>query len=239
LPPAGADDLADGNCLFDAERGSGAAKEAAAATLSVRKADEYLNAPGVQRDRLYRKGLIIPRIKAGDHGAADKFVPEDLDAFQARLIDGALPVDIAVAGQANISDTAKLAFCMSKEVVRLILDGKLARKWHPTSERGYEAAKLSHSQEAGHVPAGDNFPSPSRSGQRALQASAIHCLMVLRMVGRLVDGGVSRSNTVLDLPGNRHFRRSIFFPSRKPPHGRARPLPRAAEQSSRFCFEIT
>jgi len=42
-----ADGLADGNCLFDAERGSLAAREAAAATLSVRKAGEYLNAPRV------------------------------------------------------------------------------------------------------------------------------------------------------------------------------------------------
>jgi hypothetical protein len=48
--PEGSDALADGNCLFDAQRGSAVAKEAAAATLSVRKAGEYLNAPRVQRD---------------------------------------------------------------------------------------------------------------------------------------------------------------------------------------------
>lgn len=137
LFPPGADDLAGGNCLFDAERGSGAAREAAAAILSVRKAGEYLNAPRVQRDRLYQKGLIVPRIKAGDHGAADKFAPEDLDGFLDRLLAGALPIDTAAAGQVNIPDTAKLAFCMSEEVVRLILDGRLARKWRLASERGY------------------------------------------------------------------------------------------------------
>jgi hypothetical protein len=58
--PADADGLADGNCLFDAERGSQDAREAAPATLSVRKAGEYLNAPRVQRDMLYRTGLIVP-----------------------------------------------------------------------------------------------------------------------------------------------------------------------------------
>jgi hypothetical protein len=142
LLPAGADELADGNCLFDAEQGSGAAREAAAATLSVRKAGEYLNAPRVQRDRLYQKGLIVPRIKAGDHGAADKFAPEDLDDFLAKLLAGAPPVDIAIAGQVNIPDAAKLAFVMSEDVVRLVLDGKLTRKWCLAGERGYMSLLL-------------------------------------------------------------------------------------------------
>jgi hypothetical protein len=142
LLPADADDLVGGNCLFDAEQGSGAAREAAAATLSVRKAGEYLNAPRVQRDRLYQKGLIVPRIKAGDHGAADKFSPADLDDFLARLLAGAPPVDIAIAGQVNIPDAAKLAFVMSEDVVRLVLDGKLTRKWCLAGERGYMSLLL-------------------------------------------------------------------------------------------------
>jgi hypothetical protein len=135
--PADADGLVDGNCLFDAERGSLAARDAAAATLSVRKAGEYLNAPRVQREMLYRTGLIVPRICASDHGAADQFAPEDLDAFLAKLLDGAQPVAAAAAGQVTIPQAAKLAFCMSEEVVQLILDGKLARKWRLVTERGY------------------------------------------------------------------------------------------------------
>jgi TniQ len=135
--PTDADGLADGNCLFDAEKGSMAAREAAAATLSVRKTGEYLNAPRVQRDRLYRTGLIVPRVRGMDHGAADQFTPEDLDAFLDRLLDGAKPAKVAKAGQVNIPEAARLAFCMSEEVVRLILDGKLARKWRLRGERGY------------------------------------------------------------------------------------------------------
>jgi hypothetical protein len=38
-------------------------------------------------------------------------------------------VKAAKAGHVNIPEAARLAFCMSEEVVRLILDGKLARKW--------------------------------------------------------------------------------------------------------------
>jgi hypothetical protein len=77
-------------------RGSGAAREAAG---------EYLNAPRVQRDMLYRAGLIVPRVIGSDPGAADQFAPEDLDAFLARLLDGAVPVNIAAAGQVDIPDT--------------------------------------------------------------------------------------------------------------------------------------
>lgn len=56
-------DLVDGNCRFDAVLGSLPAREAAAATLSVSKAGNYLNAPWVQRDLLYRSGIIVPRFK--------------------------------------------------------------------------------------------------------------------------------------------------------------------------------
>jgi hypothetical protein len=103
------------NCLFDAVRGSLAAREASAATLSVRKIGEYLNAPRVQRDRLYRTGLIVPRVRGLDHGAADQFAPEDLDAFFDRLLGGARPVQAASEGQVTIPQAAKLTFSMSED----------------------------------------------------------------------------------------------------------------------------
>ncbi len=58
---------------------------------------------------LYRTGLIVPRVRASDHGAADQFAPADLDAFLDRLIDGAEPVETAGAGQADIPDAASSA----------------------------------------------------------------------------------------------------------------------------------
>lgn len=137
LLPTNANELADGNCLFDAVEGSAAARKAAAATLSVQKAGLYLNAPRVQRDMLYRAGLIVPRVSAAGHGAADQFAPEDLDAFLDRLLDGATPVKVVGNSRAGIPEAARLACCTSEEVVRLILDGKLTRKWRLTSERGY------------------------------------------------------------------------------------------------------
>lgn len=139
LLPPNADDLADGNCLFDAQKAVSLAQAAAAATLSVRDAGIYLNAPRVQRDMLYRSGIITPRFKATDHGAADQFAPEDLDAFLARLFDGAAPVKAAKAGLAGIPTAAKIACCSSVEVVQAVLDGRVTRKARLTSERGYMA----------------------------------------------------------------------------------------------------
>lgn len=138
LPP-NADDLADGNCLFDAQKAVSLAQAAAAATLSVRDAGTYLNAPRVQRDMLYRSGLLEPRIKATDHGAADLFAPEDLDAFLARLFDGAAPVPAADANLVDIPTAAKVACCGSVEVVEAILQGRLTRKARLVTERGYMA----------------------------------------------------------------------------------------------------
>jgi hypothetical protein len=135
----GTDTLADGNCLFDAEKGSLAAREASAATLTLLKAGEYLNAPRVQRVLLHRAGFIVPRIRAGDHGAADMFAPADLDRFLDRLLDGAVAVPAAGDGQATIPEAAKRACCGAETIVSLALEGRLSRKRRPAGKRGYMA----------------------------------------------------------------------------------------------------
>ncbi len=139
---ADADELADGYCLFDAERGSAAAREAAIANLSVRGAGLHLNVPRIQLYLLYGAGLLVPRISGTGHKAKDRFAPEDLDAFLGRLLDGAKPVKATRDGQVSIPDAVKFASCSSEEVVRLALDGKLTRKWRLTSERGYMSLLL-------------------------------------------------------------------------------------------------
>jgi hypothetical protein len=96
----------------------------------------------VQRDRLYRAGLIVPRIKAAEHGAADQFAPEDLDDFLARLLAGARPVKAAAEGRVTIPQAAHRAFCMSEDIVRLVLDGNLQRKWKVAGVRGYMSLLL-------------------------------------------------------------------------------------------------
>ena len=86
--------------LFDAQKSISLAQAAAAATLSVRDAGTYLNAPRVQRDMLYRSGIIVPRFKATTAPPISS-LPRT-DAFLARLLDGAVPVAAAVTDQADI-----------------------------------------------------------------------------------------------------------------------------------------
>jgi hypothetical protein len=138
LPP-NANQLADGNCLFDAQPAVSLAHAAAAATLSVRDAGDYINAPRVQRDMLYRSGIIVPRIKALEQGAADLFAPEDLDDFLARLIADAPRVPTAMPNGVDIPTAAKKACCGSVEIVQAILHGRLAPKAYLATERGYMA----------------------------------------------------------------------------------------------------
>jgi hypothetical protein len=187
--------LADGNCLFDAEKGSIAALEAAAATLSVCKAGEYLNAPRVQRDRLYRSGLIVPRLRGADHGAADQFAPEDLDAFLDRLLASAKPVKAAKAGQVNIPEAARLAFCMSEEVVRLILDGKLVRKWRLRGELGYMSVLVDIEEVRALVRGPDHGGFTGKALQDRLQTAD-------RVIRKLIAGGQLKTETVIN-PVNR------------------------------------
>jgi hypothetical protein len=90
-------------------------------------------------DQRYRSGLIVPRVHGADHGGRRPVCARG---------PGRLPRSAARRRQAseggqsrpvNIPEAAKLAFCMSEEVVRLILDGKLVRKWRLRGERGYMA----------------------------------------------------------------------------------------------------
>lgn len=195
LLPEGSGDLVDGNCLFDAVRGCQAAREAAAATLSVRKAGVYLNAPRVQRDRLYRAGLIVPRIKAAEHGAADQFAPEDLDAFLARLLDGAKPVQAAADRQVTIPQAAHRSFCMSEDIVRLVLDGKLDRKWKLASERGYMSLLLDLEEVRALV------RGPDHGGLTGIAISD-RLRVADRVPAALIKHGILKSTTVVN-PINR------------------------------------
>jgi hypothetical protein len=84
----------------------------------------------------------ITKARLRSNAAADQFAPEDLDAFLARLLDGAKPAASVRAGQVSIPDAAKMACCGSIEIVQLVLDRKLNRKWRLAGERGYMSLLL-------------------------------------------------------------------------------------------------
>jgi hypothetical protein len=180
LPP-GADALADGNCLFDAQQGSMAAREASAASLTLLKAGEYLNAPRVQRVLLHRAGFIVPRIRAGDHGAADMFAPADLERFLDRLLDGAVAVPAVGDGQATIPGAAKRACCGAETIVSLALEGKLSRKWRLAGEHGYMAL-LVHVEEVRRLVRGPDLGGLTRDAvtDRLHVSDKVTCNLIAR-----------------------------------------------------------
>ncbi|OKO85498.1 hypothetical protein AC629_18975 [Bradyrhizobium sp. NAS80.1] len=59
------------------------------------------------------------------------------DAYPAKLLHGARQVAAASDGQVTIPQAAKLAFCMSEDIVRHVLEGKRKRKFKLAGEHGY------------------------------------------------------------------------------------------------------
>jgi len=192
---AASDDLADANCLFGAEKGSLAATEASAANLTLLKAGEYLNAPRVQRALLSWAGLIVPRIRGVDHGAADLFSSSDLDGFLGRLLGGAVPVPTAAEGQATIPEAAKKACCGAEAIVRLVLDGKLKWKGRLAGERGYMSLLVDVEEVRALVRGADHGGFTASALQDRLQTAD-------RAIRKLTAGGHLKTVTVVN-PINR------------------------------------
>jgi hypothetical protein len=188
-------ELADANCLFDAEKGSLAATEASVAGLTLLKAGEYLNAPRVHRVLLHQAGLIAPRIRGGEHGAADMFAPADLDTFLDRLLEGAVPVAAAADGQATIPDAAKKACCGAEPIVRLAIEGKLARKWKLAGERGYMSLLVDVEEVRALVRGPDHGGFTVADLEARLQTTD-------RVIRKLIAGGHLKTETVIN-PINR------------------------------------
>lgn len=183
-------ELSDANCTFDAEKGSLAATEASAAGLTLLKAGEYLNAPRVHRVLLHQAGLIAPRIRGGDHGAADMFAPEDLDGFLDRLLEGAVPVAAAADGQGAIPEAAKKACCGAEAIVRLAIEGKLAHKWKLASERGYMSLLVDVEEIRALVRGADHGGFTGKALQARLQTTD-------RVTRNLIAGGHLKTETVI------------------------------------------
>ena len=105
--------------------------------ISKGAAAKYVNAPRVQFDLLHKTGIVAPFIKSGgvlkDHG----FDTTELDAFLERLfapVRGPVPDGIRVM---KISSAAKRANCSAMDVVRMVLDGKLASIYRRADVEGF------------------------------------------------------------------------------------------------------
>lgn len=137
--PAGADRLADGNCLFEAYRAVSKAQAPAAASLSrprrrhlpgcpARPAGQALPCVRHHRFPLQAQG---PRCRRSVPARGPGCFP------RSHVRRRAVPVGAAGTGHVHIPTAAKLACCSSIEVVEALLGGRLTRKARLAGERGY------------------------------------------------------------------------------------------------------
>jgi hypothetical protein len=140
----------DNLILFDAD----AAREVmdAAVGMSLKEVEAYLNAGRVQARLLAEHGFITPVVAAGAPGIGENaFARADLDAFLDRLLDGAEPTIKAVEPMVDIPMASKKACCSSAEIVRLILDRRLARVGRLAGVKGYMSVLVDHKEVAGMI----------------------------------------------------------------------------------------
>lgn len=124
------DALLDANVVFPVEEVSQAV-ERAQRSLTLAKAGHYLNAPMNHRNGLVRAGLLTSR------GGDGRFAIADLDDLLARLSNGADTVAKPSAGQVDIPEAAKRAYCTGAAIVRLVVDRKLTWVGRLTGTEGY------------------------------------------------------------------------------------------------------
>lgn len=105
--------------------------------MPLKAAGAYLNAPRVHIRLLAGAGFIRPCVPAKAFAAGDFYAPADLDAFLGRVLDGAQRVRKPKPGRTTIPAAAKRACCSATEILRLILDRKLAWVGRLAGERGY------------------------------------------------------------------------------------------------------
>ena len=145
----------------------------------------------MHRVLLHQAGLIAPRIRGADHGAADLFAAADLDAFLDRLLAGAAPVAAASDGQDTIPDAAKKACCGAEAIVRLAIDGKLAHKWKLAGERGCMSLLVDVEEIRALVRGADHGGFTGKALQGRQQTTD-------RVIRNLIAGGHVKTETVVN-----------------------------------------
>lgn len=113
------------------------------------QAETYLNAGRVSTNVLVQGGYI-KAVFAGDRSRA-LFNRKDLDAFLARLIADAEPVDAIPAGAWRLMEAGKRANCGLCEIVELIFARKLKWVGRLTTETGFKAALVDLVEIKSHV----------------------------------------------------------------------------------------
>jgi hypothetical protein len=132
--------------MFDAGIADLIADSGAVDGLPQRDIAEYLNADRVHAKLLTDSGIIPPVAGTGAEGVNALYAKSELDRFLKRLLADAVPVPAPPEGACPIPKAAKHANCSAMEIVRLILERKLAWVGRQAGEPGYLSVLVNYAE---------------------------------------------------------------------------------------------
>jgi hypothetical protein len=116
-------------------------------------------------------GFIRPKGSVTKFGAHAKYAVDDLDTFLAKLRLGAKPVGSPSANMATIPGAARQACCSAADIVRLILEKKLAWVGAQRRVRGYLSVLVKVDEVKAAVRGPDHGGLATEEVRAALQAN--------------------------------------------------------------------
>jgi len=155
LIPDNHQQVSDDRVVFDADKATEFLAKAKRA-INHLDAASYLNAGRVQTALLMKHQFIRPFLSSKQGGLHNHaYDREELDTFIESLLAGSVLVTVPKPPVFSIPQAAKRANCTAAEIVRLILDRKLAWVGRKVDGRGY-ASVLVDSDEIRHLVRGDH-----------------------------------------------------------------------------------
>lgn len=172
IVPVGHEEVPDHLVVFDAERANAFLLDDTEG-LSLKKVETYLNTGRVHARLLAENGFIRPFVS--HRGSRDReratYSCADLDAFLARLFDGAELVEGVRDHVHPIPAAAKRANCTAAEIIQLILDKKLRWTGRQKGVAGYLSVLVNVSEIKAHVHRPAYEGVTARAAEKILQTS--------------------------------------------------------------------
>ncbi|MGU3493953.1 TniQ family protein [Xanthobacteraceae bacterium A53D] len=171
-----------------------------ARSIPMREARDYLGLPRPLEQHLLKAGILVPFIEGAKGEIDHAFDPRDLDGFLARLVRRAEPAGPEDGNLVSVSKAATRACVSGVAVVKLLLEGRLARVRLAPGEGAFAAIRVDPGEVSGAM-------KPEREGlslrevEKKMQASSA-------VVKALVDLSVLPSKTIVN-PISRQAQRVV------------------------------
>jgi len=111
-------------------------------SMSLKEARDYLGLPRPLEQHLLKAGILVPFIEGAKGEIDHAFDPRDLDNLLARLVRGAQPAGAEDGNLVSVSKAATRACVSGLDVVRLLLDGRLATVLLDPGEGAFAAIRV-------------------------------------------------------------------------------------------------